>query len=632
MGRCGSGGQRGQLTGDLTVVKAGRPQGGPKGQSEQANALAVFLRNLTKDLTVRELADRYAGGKTLWGEYRAGTKTVHLHLLESLVNDTVRDARSRTELLARARRLHAEAVAAQRPAAPAEPDHVHQGVSPEQAVGQATTTLQDAERLIHILLGVIAGLQMQATSTSTGSTGVAGPVPLTAAQGTQAAGDLREAQDRLVQVRLVHDAVTRVREEAAAFLPAPDPTGTEQIPGGRGRGDDTALPARYTEASRGAAAILLVSRAALAEQHNAARILSARTAGVGTVLYGVEASSSPAIALPPAVSPETLGGPQSRDRSPRWRTALVATAAAVALTAVVSGAVVVTTLGMRNHESPQAAGEKSPEPAAAAPRSSPAPPPSPSPTATATPSPTPSAGLSSLPAPVRTRSSSTVPDRYVGVWEGEFTEPGEQAPSLRRIVVRKGTVGAKIADVITLSRTSLCQAEGTLRSTGALLVITPGPTSGTPAHLCTPAGDIALRRDGDAGLTWKSDGITVPLHRTASSRSAVPTAYVGTWRAQDGNDSTSSVRMTIRQGDPGTARAEFTWDGDAHHCEGFSVLASAGDTLVFGPETVTASEPEGFCTQTPSRTMTRPDNGSMHVEMAAPDGTAPRAFTFTRAN
>lgn len=609
------------------MVKAGRPQGGPKGQTEQANALALFLRNLTKNLTVRELADRYAGGKTLWGEYRSGTKTVHLHLLESLVLDTVRDERSRTELLERARRLHAEAVAAQQPAAPAERDPAGQGVTPEQAVGQATASAQDAERLIHILLGVIAGLQMQVTPS--GSSTVTGPVPLTAAQSIQAAGDLREAEDRLVQVRLVHDAVTRVRDEAAALLPASDPTDTQQTPGSRGRGDDSALPARYAAASRGTAAILLVSHAALAEQHTAARILSARTAGVGTALYGVGASSSPAMALPPTVSPETLRGPHARDRSPRWRTALLATAAAVALTAVVSGAVV-TTLGMRNHESPQAVQEKSPDPAAAAPRSSPAP--NPSPTATATPSPTPSAGPSSLPSPVRTRSTSTVPDHYFGTWEGEFTEPGEHAPSLRRIVVRKGTVGTKIADVITLSRTSLCQAEGTLRSTGALLLITPRPTSGTPTHLCTPAGDIALRRDGDAGLTWKSDGITVPLHRAASTQSAVPASYVGTWWAQDGNDPTSSVRMTIRQGGPGTARAEFTWDGDAHHCEGFSVLASAGDTLAFGPETVTASEPEGFCTQTPSRTMTRPDNGSMHVEMAAPDGTAPRAFTFTRTN
>lgn len=612
------------------MVKAGRPQGGPKGQSEQANALAVFLRNLTKDLTVRELADRYAGGKTLWGEYRSGTKTVHLHLLESLVHDTVRDARSRTELLAKARRLHAEAVAAQQPVTPAEPDHVGQRVSPEQAVGQATTTLQDAERLIHILLGVIAGLRMQ--TTSPGPTAAAGPIPLTAAQSTQAAGDLREAQDRLIQVRLVHDAVTRVRDEAAAYLPAPHPTDTEQTPGSQGRGDDAALSARYAAASRGAAAILIVSRAALAEQHTAARILSARTAGVGTVLYGVEASSTPAMALPSTVSPGASGGPQARDRSPRWRTALIATAAAAALTAVVSGTVVVTTLGMRNHESPQAAQEKSLEPVAAAPRSSPAPSLSPSPTATATPSPTPSTGLSSLPSPVRTRSTSTVPDQYVGAWEGQFTEPGEQAPSLRRIVVRKGTVGTKIADVITLSRTSLCQAEGTLRSTGILLLITPRPTSGTPTHLCTPAGDITLRRHGNEGLTWKSDGITVPLHRAAPSHSAVPVSYLGTWRAQDGNDPTSSVRMTVRQGVPGTARAEFTWDGDAHHCEGFSVLASVGDTLAFGPETVTASEPEGFCTQTPSRTVTRPDNGSMHVEMAAPDGTAPRAFTFTRAN
>ncbi|MFH9613196.1 hypothetical protein ACH4MM_05445 [Streptomyces pratensis] len=98
------------------------------------------------------------------------------------MNATVRDARSRTELLEKARRQQAEAVAAQQLAAPAEPDHVHQGVSPEEAVGQATTTLQDAERLIHILLGVIAGLQMQATLS--GSTTAAGPVRLTAAQST----------------------------------------------------------------------------------------------------------------------------------------------------------------------------------------------------------------------------------------------------------------------------------------------------------------------------------------------------------------------------------------------------------------------------------------------------------------
>lgn len=613
------------------MVKAGRPQGGPKGQTEQDNALAVFLCNLTKGLTVRELADRYksAGSKTLWGEYRSGTKTIPLHVLERLVHDLAHDERSRTQLLATARDLHAQAVAAQQPAASAEPEAAGRPVTPEETLDQATTTLQDAERLIHILLGVIAGLQIQLTPPTAPATA---PMPQEDGDSTQAANDVREAESRLLQVRLVHTALTRVRNEAAASLHRPD-TDTGQSPAHPdGSGDEPALPVRDPAASRGAAAILLVSRATLTEQHTAARHLTARVSGTLTTTY----STGTLPALPGSGAPADPAAGQVRDRSTRWRTAKV-TVTAVALTAVVTGAVVVTTLGLRNHEPSGAAAQargKTPATTATVPGSSPSPTPSPSPTTSREPSATPPARS---PAPSssspKTRRTSSVPDNYVGAWEGEFTEPGEQAPSLRRIVLREGPVGTEIADILTQSRTSLCQAKGTLRSTGTLLVIAPRTTTATPTHLCTPAGDITLRTHRDTGLTWKSDGTTVTLHRASSPDRAVPVAYLGTWWAQDGNDPTSSVRMTIRQGALGKARATFTWDGDAHHCEGSSVLASRGDTLAFGPETVTASEPEGFCTQTPSRVMTRPQDDTMHVQWAdSPDGTQLRAFTFSRVN
>ncbi|MFJ1930387.1 MULTISPECIES: hypothetical protein [unclassified Streptomyces] len=613
-------------------MKAGRPQGGPKGQTEQDNALAVFLRNLTKGLTVRELADRYksAGSKTLWGEYRSGTKTIPLHVLERLVHDSARDERSRTQLLATARDLHAQAVAAQQTAASAEPEAVGRSVTPEETLDQATTTLQDAERLIHILLGVIAGLQMQLALPTAPA---AASTPQGAGDSTQAANDVREAESRLLQVRLVHTALTRVRNEAAASLPRPDTDAAQGLAHSEGSGgDEPALPVRDPAASRGAAAILLVSRATLTEQHTAVRHLIARVSGTPTTTY----STSTLPALPRSGAPTDPAAEQVRDRPTRWRTAKV-TVTAVALTAVVTGAVVVTTLGLRNHEPSRAAAQAQDKATAttdAVPSSSPSPSPRPSPSASREPSATPPArSPASSPSSLKGRSISSVPDNYVGAWEGEFTEPGEQAPSLRRIVLREGPVGTEIADILTQSRTSLCQAEGTLRSTGTLVVIAPRTTTATPTHLCTPAGDITLRTHGDAGLTWKSDGITVTLHRTSSPDRAVPAAYVGTWRAQDGNDPTSSVRMTIRQGALGKARATFTWDGDAHHCEGYSVLASGSDTLVFGPETVTASEPEGFCTQTPSRAMTRPQDDTMHVQWAdSPDGTQLRAFTFSRVN
>ncbi|MFC5163305.1 hypothetical protein ACFPOI_31505 [Nonomuraea angiospora] len=105
--------------------KAGRPQGGPRGGTEQANALAEFLLTLTVGMTVRELAARYHVGKTLWGEYRSGQKIIPLGLLKLLVQDHAPDDRTRHVHLETAARLHAAALEAARhelaPAAPPPP-------------------------------------------------------------------------------------------------------------------------------------------------------------------------------------------------------------------------------------------------------------------------------------------------------------------------------------------------------------------------------------------------------------------------------------------------------------------------------------------------------------------------------
>ncbi|MCA2181457.1 hypothetical protein LDL08_35380 [Nonomuraea glycinis] len=90
--------------------RAGRPQGGPKGSTNEANALAEFLLTLTREMTVRELAGRYHVGKTLWGEYRTGQKIIPLELLRRLVRDHTPDERTRETRLETAARLHAAAL------------------------------------------------------------------------------------------------------------------------------------------------------------------------------------------------------------------------------------------------------------------------------------------------------------------------------------------------------------------------------------------------------------------------------------------------------------------------------------------------------------------------------------------
>ncbi|MFI1252478.1 hypothetical protein ACH4U6_01555 [Streptomyces netropsis] len=92
--------------------RQGRPQGDLKGVSEQADRLAVFLRELTRGLTVRDLARLYPASKTSWSEYRSGAKTVPLILLERLIDHHVRAGDAHRDSLAEARHLHRQAEAA----------------------------------------------------------------------------------------------------------------------------------------------------------------------------------------------------------------------------------------------------------------------------------------------------------------------------------------------------------------------------------------------------------------------------------------------------------------------------------------------------------------------------------------
>ncbi|MCP9211528.1 hypothetical protein [Streptomyces cucumeris] len=607
------------------MAKAGRPQGGPKGQTDQANALAVFVRELTKEFTVRELAERYKISKTSWGEYRAGIKTIHLHLLKRLVDDAVRDERTRTVRWEQAQRLHAQATAALQPPPLAQPAHLGGEVTPLQAAAQASATLEDAERLVHILLGVIAGLQMQAPLTASTDAAAAGPAVPDPAVAT---GYLREAHDRLDLIRVIHTTVSGVRDQVTAEEPA-----TGAVPGtppalegtASTHGTGALLPVHNAQASHEAATVLAVSRAALAEQYAAVRLLTARSVGADTALV---AATQPATEQPAAL-PESQPAAPPRERPHRRRT-LVVVAVAVALTAVATSAAVVTTLNMRDTKHPPNHQAHQPLPATATPNASP---PSPSQPASRSPSSSSSASATSSPRARNTASTTSVPDTFIGTWEGESNEPGEGAATLHRFVIRKGPVGTQIADILTSSTNALCQSKGTLITTGTHLILAPEPVTTIPDNLCATTGHLTLRHRGKTTLTLETAGTTFKLHRATPTTQTIPTPYLGTWQAQDGNDPTSSVRLTIRQGTPGHARAEFAWDGDVHHCRGFSVLASVDSTLRFGPETVTSSEPDGFCTQTPTRVMHRPQGNTMHVQwIASTNGAAPRSFTFTRTN
>jgi len=91
--------------------RSGRLPGPLKGRTAAANALAQFLRDLTAEYTVSQLAERYQLSRSVWSEYRSGLKIIPLHRLNRIIEDRFpRDARTRSTKLQEARRLHSAAM------------------------------------------------------------------------------------------------------------------------------------------------------------------------------------------------------------------------------------------------------------------------------------------------------------------------------------------------------------------------------------------------------------------------------------------------------------------------------------------------------------------------------------------
>lgn len=168
-----------------------------KGATEAADDLARFLVDLTAGLTVREMAQRYGGGKTSWGEYRSGTRIIPRGRLNAVVRDRVRDGRGREAMLRRAGRLHDAALVAGADAEP--PPRL------DEALRRAEADLAESERIVRQLATVIATLLAEREG--------AGERPRRAA-----GAEDRSAEDPSAGVR-----EAEVREAAEPYAADPEP-------------------------------------------------------------------------------------------------------------------------------------------------------------------------------------------------------------------------------------------------------------------------------------------------------------------------------------------------------------------------------------------------------------------------
>ncbi|MER7956929.1 hypothetical protein [Streptomyces sp. NPDC096030] len=200
------------------MARGGRPQGAPRGATDAANALAQFLRELTDGMGVREMAERYEGGKTLWGEYRSGARIIPLGRLNAVVRDRVRDARGREAMLAKARRLYEKVLTAEEEQRP----------SPglDVALRQAEQDIDQMGRLITVLLARIDTLER---APEAAAASVEAGQEADVAEGAQ----LVELRSRVSEAQQVHQAARK----AYAGIQAAQPSVGDGEAGGEGSED-----------------------------------------------------------------------------------------------------------------------------------------------------------------------------------------------------------------------------------------------------------------------------------------------------------------------------------------------------------------------------------------------------------
>ncbi|MFE6062587.1 hypothetical protein [Streptomyces sp. NPDC056431] len=201
-----------------------RPLGDVKGDTEQANDLALWLRKVTAGETVSELAEKFHVSRSSWTALRNGSRLISEKLLNDIVNELIPDAQSQLR-----ERVRKEGHRLLKAATEAE-EQLKSSLPVPRAPSARPTTSSDLEdvyrRLDDARLKQLEAMRMLAGSEK---------------RCARLEGMVSLLQDQCVQLRAERD---RARAEARAEVQAELETALEQSQELRQRADDQLEHAR----------------------------------------------------------------------------------------------------------------------------------------------------------------------------------------------------------------------------------------------------------------------------------------------------------------------------------------------------------------------------------------------------
>ncbi|UYQ63478.1 serine/threonine-protein kinase [Streptomyces peucetius] len=223
-------------------------------------------------------------------------------------------------------------------------------------------------------------------------------------------------------------------------------------------------------------------------------------------------------------------------------------------------------------------------------------------------------GATGSPAGASDGSDGSVPDDFLGAWEGVLRGSADAPYETGRIEITQGRAGEKTGVYVHVSGERLCMGRSTLVSADADRIVfgESDVTTSVPEKRCTPAAHQTLAVRSPDVLQWTSGEVSATFHRSKSGPEAVPPAFVGHWQqrfdivdAPPDYEDPRSFGMTVTQGPVGAPLVRFTENyprtddetgeetGDLVHCESTAVLGGVGDLVILGPPVLeTGSDPE----------------------------------------
>jgi eukaryotic-like serine/threonine-protein kinase len=225
------------------------------------------------------------------------------------------------------------------------------------------------------------------------------------------------------------------------------------------------------------------------------------------------------------------------------------------------------------------------------------------------------------------KSSSDVPDSYVGTWSGEVQRDGEPTGQYRRFVVSHGDVGEIVANSISLGTDYECKSDAKLVSAGKSMELDTKVVKSVPKGKCSALGSHKLTKGPSSTLAWEAAGRTATLHKVPQPEK-LPEEYVGEWKRPLARGGTQ--RVTIEQVQTGSTAIDMVSEATNEHCVASADLFSTGgdrNPVRIGPPLVDKAASTGVCRSGPTATL-RVKDGKL-VRTFTETG---QEFVYTRAN